>query len=105
MLPPLPAPFSPELQNLVEKAKEHLAEILTIPVEQVNLIAAYAVVWPDASLGCPQEGMAYAQVLTPGYLIHLEYGNNPYEYHTGKGTQVIFCANPSQALPGLPDSN
>ena len=25
--------------------------------------------WSDASLGCPQPDMGYAQVVTPGYLV------------------------------------
>lgn len=104
-IPSLPAPYPPELQNLVDKAKEHLADQLALPVGQIHLLAAYEVVWPDASLGCPQEGMAYVQVLTPGYLIHLGSGNLTFEYHSGKGDHVIYCANPSPALPGIPDSN
>lgn len=101
----IPDPLTSNLQNLVDKAKEDLAGRLSISVEQVNYIGVYDVTWPDASLGCPQEGMMYAQVLTPGYLIKLGYGSIQYEYHSGKSTQVVFCENPGPALPGLPDSN
>jgi hypothetical protein len=101
----MPSPFTPDLQNLIEKAREHLANRLSISIDQVIFIAAYDVTWPDSSLGCPQEGMAYAQVLTPGYLIQLEHGSIQYEYHSGKSMQqVVSCENPGQPLPGNPDS-
>lgn len=32
--------------------------------------------YPDTSLGCPQAGQAYAQVLTVAYQFELTYGNN-----------------------------
>ena len=93
-----PAP----LQNLIELAKEDLSNRLKAPVNEITLIDARAVTWSDASLGCPQEGFAYAQVLMPGYLILLEYDNDPYEYHAGKGSEVIYCTNPMPPVPGDP---
>jgi hypothetical protein len=101
----IPDPLTKDLQDLIVKAKEHLAARLSVSIEQVNLVRVFDVTWPDTSLGCPQEGMMYAQVLTPGYLIQLEYGTVLYEYHSGKNMQqVVTCENPSQALPGIPDS-
>ena len=50
-----------------------------------------AVEWSDASLGCPQEGFMYAQVITPGYLIILEAQGEQYEYHTDQTTNVVLC--------------
>lgn len=95
---PLPA----GLQNLIDRAKEDLAERLSLPLDQISLVEAEAVVWPDASLGCPQPGMAYAQVLTPGYLIRLEIEGKEYEYHASRGTQVVYCENPSPPVAGTP---
>jgi hypothetical protein len=56
------------LQNLIEKAITDLAKRLAVPVDEITLLEAKSVIWPDASLGCPEEGMQYAQVLTR-YLI------------------------------------
>ncbi len=104
MFQAMPTPLSDAMQNLIDKAKEHLADRLSISIDEVNFIGVYAVTWPDASLGCPQEGKMYAQVLTPGYLIQLESGANPYEYHSGKDTEMTYCASPIQPFPGMPDS-
>jgi hypothetical protein len=49
------------------------------------------VVWPDASIGCPQPGMAYAQVNKPGYWILLEALENQFQYHTDTEMQIILC--------------
>jgi hypothetical protein len=49
---------------------------------EVTLVSAEYVKWPDASLGNPEPGMAYAQVITPGYKIILIAGGAQYEYHT-----------------------
>jgi hypothetical protein len=46
--------------------------------------------WPDASLGCPQPGMNYSQVVTPGYLIVLRSGSRALEYHSG-GHHAVYC--------------
>lgn len=100
MAPSMPAP----LQNLIDKAKTDLAQRLSISITLIRFIEVDEVTWPDSSLGCPQDGMAYAQVLTPGYLIRLEYSNNQYEYHSGKGAEVIYCANPTAPVPGAPDT-
>jgi hypothetical protein len=92
------------MQSLIEKTKEDLAKRLSITMAEIIVVEASEVVWPDSSLGCPQKGMAYLQVLTPGYLILLEYANNQYEYHAGKGLDFIYCTNPTAPLPGPPGS-
>lgn len=102
MSQPFPTPAAFGLQALIEKAKNDLAQRLSVATDQINLIEATSVVWPDSSLGCPQEGMAYAQVLTPGYLILVEYAGNIFEYHTSSRTHIVTCENPSPPVPGTP---
>ena len=96
----MPAPAPTTLQILIEIAKEDLAQRLAVPAAGITVADARAVTWSDASLGCPQEGFAYAQVLTSGYLIILEEAGNQYEYHAGKGPEVIYCPNPLPPVPG-----
>ena len=95
-------PFSTSLESLIEKAKENLAQRLSVPITKIDLVEAKPVTWPDASLGCPQPGMMYAQVLMGGYLILLEANGKIYEYHTSKGTEVIYCENPMPPVEGTP---
>ena len=102
MTQPAQIPSSSGLEVLIEKAREDLAQRLSIPVSQIDLVDAKDVVWPNASLGCPRPGMAYAEVLTPGYLILLKANNIEYEYHASRGTEVIYCENPIPPASGTP---
>ncbi len=88
--------------GLIEKAKEDLAQRLSIPTSDISLSDAKDVIWPDSSLGCPQEGMLYAQVLTPGYLIKLKYDEREFEYHTGRESSLTYCENPLPPVEGTP---
>ncbi|HSL30220.1 MAG TPA: hypothetical protein VK900_13560 [Anaerolineales bacterium] len=102
MTPSQDTPLAPGLQSLIETAEADLAGRLGILGDDIVIVEAITVTWPDASLGCPQEGIGYAQVLTPGYLIRLGVGDREYEYHANRETYVIYCENPLPPLPGDP---
>ena len=97
-------PYAPGMQSLIVNIKEDLVKRLSITMAEITVVEASEVIWPDSSLGCPQKGMAYLQVLTPGYLIVLEYANNQYEYHAGLGQDFIYCTNPTAPIPSPPSS-
>jgi len=85
---PLPTPPA----DLLAAAVTYLATELDIPSEQVTVLYLEAVEWPDASLGCPQPGMMYAQVITPGYRFLLEAAGKEYEVHTDDaGKSMVIC--------------
>jgi hypothetical protein len=98
----IPLPDDAGLHNLIEKAKADLSNRLAVSTNEISLIEATSVTWPDSSLGCPQEGMMYTQVLTPGYLILLEQGGYTFEYHAGRRDTIVTCDNPSPPVPGSP---
>jgi hypothetical protein len=74
--------------GLVELAMTDLAAALDLSVDQVTPLAAEAHTFPDASLGVPQKGMMYAQVLTDGYIITLEADGQTCTYHGANDTIV-----------------
>lgn len=104
MNPFLPTPSASGLEGLIEKAKEDLAQRLSVPISDISLVDAKEVFWSDGSLGCPQPDMAYAQVLTPGYLIKLKYDIREFEYHAGKDRSLTYCKNPLPPVEGTPDN-
>ena len=104
MNPFLPAPSAPGLEGLVEAAKADLAQRLSISASDILVAEAKEVVWPDGSFGCPQPDMLYAQVLTPGYLIKLQYDVRDFEYHAGKDRSLTYCKNPLPPIEGAPSN-
>jgi hypothetical protein len=78
---------------MVQMAREDLSRRTSIPTSDMVVASAASETWRDASLGCPQPGKAYAQVLTPGYLIVLEARGQRYEYHAST-TRVVLCQTP-----------
>ena len=95
---------NPMPRELAEKAKEDLAQRLSIPLTQIDLVEAKKVVWTDASLGCPQPGIVYAQVLTPGFFVQLEAQGQEYEYHIDMDQIVILCDFPVEEIGSLRDT-
>jgi len=95
-------PPIPNVRVLTEMAIEDLAKRLNIATIQISLIEAKSVIWSNSSLGCPQPGMMYAEVLTPGYLIILSVNDKSYEYHAGKNPDVFLCENPTPPVEGMP---
>jgi hypothetical protein len=60
----------------------------------VVVIAEDAVTWRDSSIGCPQDGMQYLQVLTDGTRIVLEAAGQRFEYHRGGRRDLFHCPAP-----------
>ena len=73
----------------VTRAREELAKALEVKADALALEKAEAVDWPDASLGCPEPGHMYAQVITPGYRVLLKRGDARHEVHVGAGRAVV----------------
>lgn len=78
-------------QAALAAAVADLARQTGLPADQITVASVEPMQWPDASLGCPQEGMMYAQVITPGYLVMLEAQGQKYEYHTDQRSTVVWC--------------
>jgi len=74
----------------IEKATSDLATKLNIDSSTIKVVSVTEHDWGDTSLGCPEKGKMYAQVITPGFIIVLTAGGNKYIYHSG-GKSVITC--------------
>jgi hypothetical protein len=83
--------IDPGLKPYIDIAVSDLAQRLSITVEQIEVASATLKEWPDASLGCPQPGMQYAQVMTDGALIVLEVNGKAYNYHAGGSRTPFLC--------------
>ena len=97
-------PAQPQAQDeyaaeMTALAVDDLAQRLSIPAEQIKVREVRAVTWPDASLGCPQPDMMYAQMLQEGLLIRLSAGGEMYFYHSGGNQPPFLCEETMQMLP------
>lgn len=78
-------------QPAVEVARAQLARALGCAAQDLNVVSVDEVEWSDSSLGCPQPGMMYMQVITPGYRVVLEHGGQQYTMHTDSGRRAVRC--------------
>lgn len=75
------------IADLVKRRNADPATITVTAVEPVD--------WPDASLGCPEPGRTYAQVITPGWRIRLTLDGRLSSYHANRdGSRVVPCDRP-----------
>jgi hypothetical protein len=81
----------PGSDKALAAAMADLAKQTGLLSNDIQLVSMEATEWNDASLGCPQEGFMYAQVITPGFLIILEGQGQQYEYHTDRAGNVVLC--------------
>lgn len=83
----------------VNAAITDLAARLNVAPTQIEVVSVEAVVWPDGSLGCPQPGMLYPQVLQEGLRIRLAVAGVIYQYHSGERRAPFWCEHPAEPPP------
>ena len=86
-------------RQMVIQAREDLSERLSVEIDQIKLLEAREVTWPDSSLGCPQPGKVYNPVPQDGLLIRLEAGGRMYFYHSAGTLKPFLCEESSQIVP------
>jgi hypothetical protein len=91
--PEMSTPITPDAsaEQMITLVKQHLAQRLSIAVDQIVVSDLREVVWRDAGLGCAKMGVDYVQVETPGYRIVLEAQGQTYHYHTDRTRRFVPC--------------
>ena len=80
-------------------AIDTVAAQTSLTPHQLTVTSSEAVNFSDASLGCPQPGMAYAQVITPGYRVLVEGGGESFDVRVS-GQRGRICETPrSDGVP------
>jgi hypothetical protein len=70
-------------------AVKDLASKLGIGAGNIIVDTSEDAMWPDTSLGMPEPGKMYAQMLTDGFRVVLEAAGKKYEYHFGGGSVKV----------------
>lgn len=79
-----------EVDAPTQAALEALAQRIKVPADSIEVRSVESVDWPDTSLGCAEPGMMYALVITPGYRMLLQAGDEVYEVHSDL-RRVVIC--------------
>jgi hypothetical protein len=96
----IPAELAGIPDFLIDASKQKILQYLQkkYPDREFNLDSIHLerfahVIWDDTSLGCPDEGRFYEQVLTPGYEVHFSVGNQLFIMRTDATGQLIVSPN------------
>ena len=92
---PEPAPLVVDLGKIELAAlRAALSKKLQVSEKVIVTVVVEPVEWGDASLGCPEPGMMYAQVITPGHRVVLAADGTQYNYHTALDGNFVLCEQP-----------
>ena len=94
--------YPPELGSIIGLAITDLATTLGLDEDAVAVVLVEEVAWSDASLGCPQPGMSYAQVITDGMRIILQAGDALFDYRSGGTSEPFRCVQAVISEKGSP---
>lgn len=90
------APVTGEVPEPVLQAiqQQLLIDVPGVDIAAATVVTAEAVEWSDGSLGCPERGMLYTQVITPGYHVVISVDGVEYDYRATDAGQVRLCKAP-----------
>jgi hypothetical protein len=90
--PPPPArPQTDAIGNLVNAASDIVRAQLGQKDAAIRVVEAREVSWASGALGCPNAGLAYIDVVTPGYLIVIEAVGKTFHLHAGRAGKPFIC--------------
>ena len=94
-LPPPPPPGGDPAAtvpaDLMEKVRADAAGRAGVAPSAVQVVSAQVQSWNDGSLGCPEPGMSYIQVMTEGYQIIVSAGGQTLDYRTSDRGAFKVC--------------
>lgn len=94
----------PDLQAMIQVALADAMRHTGIDAAELRVTTAEPVTWSDGSLGCPQPGMLYTQVLVPGYRIRIDAAGDTLNYHAGQRGSPHLCPTGRSREPVAVDS-
>ncbi|MEQ1801255.1 MAG: hypothetical protein ABL989_04985 [Gammaproteobacteria bacterium] len=82
-------------------AVQAVADAIGVTPAAARVVSSEARDFPDASLGCPQPGMAYAQVITPGHRVIVEADGRRFDVRVaGNGGRLCYLRKPATGPGG-----
>ncbi len=98
--PEVPVTVTGEVpERMLSQVGADLATRIDAQPEELEIIGAEAVVWPDGSLGCPKPDQTYTQAPVPGYRIVLRHVDKQYDYRASETGYFFLCERPLPTRP------
>lgn len=86
--------------------QQHLARVLAdasertgVPRDRLEVVRAQAVQWRDGSLGCPEPGMSYIQMIVDGFWVELVADGSRLDYRMDGRGNFRLCDRPARTPP------
>lgn len=95
--PSTPTHIPVDLTPAQRAALNALTEKLGLSADQIKLVSAEAVTWPNGCLGIVRIGVMCTQAEVPGFKIVLEANGQKYEVHTNQDGSVVLLAEGAQS--------
>lgn len=64
------------------EARKDLSGRIGVSEEDIEFVSGVGTSWADASMGCPEPGVQYAQARVLGWVLTFRHGNRDFSYHT-----------------------
>ncbi|MEP6637804.1 MAG: hypothetical protein ABJC39_00515 [Chloroflexota bacterium] len=80
--------------SVTDPVVAEIARLANVASDQVTVVSAEEVTFPDGSLGCPMPGVMYTQVMTDGFKIIAEAGGTTYDFRGAGPDQFRRCEKP-----------
>lgn len=92
---PLTSPLAPDVKPIVDTLRPLVAEETGDKPDELRVISIEETMWRDTSLGCPEPGKAYAQVMVSGWRVIFENAaGERYDVHTAEDPhRFVICKN------------
>jgi len=77
-------------EEAVEKARKDLAQRLGVSTKEIKEQSVEQAEFPDMSLGAPAKDEMSGQMITSGWRIRLQAGNQSFEYRANKNQVRLY---------------
>lgn len=86
-------------EDITALVMEDLSLRYEVEINEIEVLSREEVLWPNPGLGCPEPGISYDQVITPGYLLRLGIQDEVFEYHADERGNFVLCVGGQPAVP------
>ncbi|HEY9152646.1 MAG TPA: hypothetical protein VIN60_07155 [Anaerolineales bacterium] len=100
----LETPTPPELNPAQQSAIASLSSTLNLPADQIKLVSAVAVIWPNGCMGVQRMGVMCTDQQVSGFVVVLEAKGKQYEFHTNRDGSEILPAGGIQPSGSAQDA-